>query len=118
MLHQLRLVPPSTPMGRRPTPRAVVSLRGSLYALAVEAHLDAECEARGWVFEDRARPTPRGSLATREECEYCRPGSGYHVPAGGCPCTKSSRDEYAEMRTAALVHGITHHDGGRIIGIR
>ena len=122
MIRQLNLIGPPKPM-RRPSAerRRVVPSSAYLRALESYSRVVARSEAVGVLLEPRARPTPRGSLATR--CEYCRPGSGYHVPAGGCPCTKSSRDTYeqrcAETRAALLRGEIPlEYTNGRIIGIR
>ena len=53
-------------------------------------------------------------------CHYCR-GGRYEIPEGGCDHGRrpvSPRDEYLELRKAALLHGISHHDGGRVLSVR
>jgi hypothetical protein len=53
-------------------------------------------------------------------CHYCR-GGRYEIPEGGCDHGRrpvSPRDEYLELRKAALLHGIQYHDGGRILSVR
>ena len=64
---------------------------------------------------------------TTTGCHYCAPGSGYHVPPEGCPCTardeslekRKANDEWLEMRKLVLEQGIEHsHHHGRVLPVR
>ena len=124
MIRQLNLIGPPKPMRRSSAePRRVVPHSASVDALERYSRVVARSEAVGVPLEPRARPTPRGSLATR--CHYCGPGSDYPDRPSWCPAcgNRSSRDTYAEMcaeTRAALLRGEIplEYTDGRIIGIR